>query len=106
MRRFKLLLAGLAMAGFGGYLIFANPQLLPLWFIWLTGPILWYVGIAVCIVGAAFGLFAPSHCQEEAQPLHDEQSSEAQVLQFHKFAIDTPPARLAREIPAMGGFIM
>lgn len=59
MRRYGMLIAGLLMVGAGAYLIFSNPQALPLWFIWLAGPFLWYVGLAVSMIGLAVTLFSP-----------------------------------------------
>jgi len=57
MRRYNMLLTGLLMIGAGGYLFFASPQILPLWFVLLAGSFLWCVGIAVGIAGAAVPLF-------------------------------------------------
>jgi|SRR5579884_989405 len=107
MRRYKLLSAGLLMVGAGAFLIFANPQALPLWFIWIAGPFLWYVGIAVSIVGVAFGFFLPLTAQEK-QVLQQKHTQREQVpvLRMQRFVTQTPPAGLIREIPAMGGFLM
>lgn len=57
MRRYNMLLTGLLMVGAGAFLFCASPQILPLWFVWLTGSFLWCVGIAVGIAGAAVPLF-------------------------------------------------
>jgi hypothetical protein len=57
MRRYNMLLTGLLMVGAGAYLFHASPQILPLWFVWLTGSLLWCVGIAVSIAGVAVPLF-------------------------------------------------
>jgi hypothetical protein len=59
MRRYKMLIAGLLMVGPGAYMIFKTPQALPLWFVWLVGPFLWYVGMAVSITGIAVAWFLP-----------------------------------------------
>ena len=59
MRRYNMLLTGLLMVGAGAYLISVTPQILPLWFGWLTGSFLWCVGIAVGIAGAAVPLLLP-----------------------------------------------
>jgi type III secretory pathway component EscS len=107
MRRYKLLVGGLLMVGAGAFLIFTNPQALPLWFVWLAGPFLWYVGIAVSIVGIAVGMFLPLTSKEK-QTLEEKQKvrEEIPVLRMQRFATQTPPAGLIREIPAMGGFLM
>ena len=112
MRRYKLLFVGLLMVGAGAFLIFTNPQALPLWFVWLAGPFLWYVGIAVSMVGIAFSLFLPLTVQEktvqEKKVLQAEQKAQQHipVLRMQRFVTQTPPAGLIREIPAMGGFLM
>jgi hypothetical protein len=107
MRRYKLLLAGLLMVGAGAFLIFVNPQALPLWFVWLAGPFLWYVGIAVSMVGIAFSLFLPLNVQEQQALAQKQEKRETiPILRMQKFATQTPPAGLIREIPAMGGFLM
>jgi len=59
MRRYNLLIVGLLMVAPGAYLIFTHPQNLPLWFIWLAGPFLWYVGIAIAIGSIAGILLLP-----------------------------------------------
>jgi|SRR5579864_7384124 hypothetical protein len=98
MNRFRLPFAGLVMVGIGGFLLFATPQNLPLWFVWLGGAFLWYAGLAVAIGGFAAALFfaAPNPSVEEVR-----------VLKLHKFARQHPaPSGILREIPAMGGFIL
>ena len=104
MRRYNLLIVGLFMVGAGAYLIFANPPALPLWFVWLAGPLLWYVGIALSITGVAVALFRPFQRQ---QALVKKRSSNTAipVLHLQRFAVRAPSG-LTREIPAMGGFII
>jgi hypothetical protein len=107
MSRYKVLVGGLLMAGAGGYLIFADPQGLPLWFIWITGPVLWYLGIAVSIACVAILLFL--HSSSTAEPGIQEKPEETKrnpVLHMHRFHSQTPPAGSIREIPAMGGFLL
>lgn len=107
MWRYRMLVAGLLMVGAGAYLIFSNPQALPLWFIWLAGPFLWYVGIAVSIIGLAVALFSPlPNHDEQAVAKKQKQPIEVSVLHLHKFATGVSPVGLVREIPSMGGFIM
>jgi len=101
MRRYAMFAAGMLMVGAGAYLIFANPHFLPLWFVWLAGPFLWYVGVAVSIGGLTAALFlGPA---KEAPGA--EEQEEVPVLRFRKLA-KRQPAGVLREIPAMGGFIL
>jgi hypothetical protein len=107
MRRYKLLLTGLLMVGTGASLIFWNHTVLPLWFIWLAGPFLWYVGIAISISGMAFAFFLPLTRREEQALLKKKvQKPKTVLLDTHRSNRDLSSAVLAREIPAMGGFIM
>lgn len=101
MRRYRMFVAGMLMVGAGAYLIFVNPHVFPLWFVWLAGPFLWYVGIAVTIGGLAAALFLFS--TREA-PTAEEQE-EVPILRFRTLA-KRQPAGVLREIPAMGGFIL
>ena len=74
MRRYGMLINGLAMVGAAMYLILRSPQELPLWFIWLAGAFLWYIGIATSITGAAITLFLPlSARQHETRKKKQEQ---------------------------------
>lgn len=107
MRRYKLLITGLLMVGTGAFLIFSNHTVFPLWFVWLAGPFLWYVGIAISIGGMAFAFFLPLTPREEQTLLRKKrQTPKTVVLDKHKSNRDPSSAVLAREIPAMGGFIM
>ncbi len=108
MRRYRLLMSGLLMVGAGAFLMFSNPEALPLWFIWIAGPLLWYAGIAISIAGVAFALFLPLNQSTEKQvlPKRQRQPVEIPVLNMRKFDCGLSSAGLAREIPAMGGFIM
>ncbi len=108
MRRYRVLVSGLLMVGAGAFLMFSSPDALPLWFIWIAGPLLWYIGIAISIGGAAFALFLPLSAHVEKQVLTKKQKRavEVPVLKMQKFDCGLAPAGLAREIPAMGGFIL
>lgn len=102
MRRFRLPFAGLIMVGTGGFLLFATPQNLPLWFVWLGGAFLWYAGLAVTLGGFAAALFFPA-----ARKPVIRTADEVRVLKLHNFARQHPaPSGILREIPAMGGFIL
>ena len=104
MHRYNLLIAGLLMVGAGAYLIFANPQTLPLWFVWLAGPFLWYAGIALSISGVAMALFMPRVPQQA--DAKKQKRAVIPILHLQKLALGRAPAGLTREIPAMGGFIL
>ena len=107
MRRYKILMTGLLMVGTGAYLIFRNPEFLPLWLVWLIGPFLWYVGIAVSIGGVGAALFVPLNTRErQALERKQKQQSEVPILHMQKFMTQPAPAGLVREIPAMGGFLL
>ncbi len=100
MRRFRLPFAGLLMVGTGGYLLFANPQHLPLWFVWLIGAVLWYAGMAVTLGGFAALLFLPARNRVVA-------GDEVRVLKLRGLARHHPaPSGILHEIPAMGAFIL
>src|SRR5690348_2765470 len=102
MHRLWLPFAGLMMVGFGGYLLFTNPQQFPLWLVWLGGALLWYAGLAVTIGGFAAALFFPAQRKPACKP-----ADEISVLKLRKFAEHHPsPAGILHEIPAMGGFIL
>ncbi len=107
MRRYKLMSAGLLMVGAGAYLIFTNPQALPLWFVWLVGPFLWYLGIAVSVGGIGVALFLPLDSREQqAAKKKESTGEEIPVLPLRKLVPQLAPACLTREIPAMGGFLL
>ena len=102
MRRFRLPFVGLVMVGIGGYLLFTNPQQLPLWFVWLGGALLWYAGLAVTIGGLAAALFFPA-AKKPARATVEKVT----VLKLRNIAKRYPaPAGILHEIPAMGGFIL
>jgi hypothetical protein len=101
MRRLWLPFAGFVMVGIGGYLLFTNPQQLPLWVVWLGGAFLWYAGLAVTIVGVAAAVFFPPVSKKK------EIRDEVRVLKLGNFARRHPaPSGITHEIPAMGAFIL
>jgi len=105
MRRYRRMIAGLLMVGTGAYLIFTNSQLLPLWFVWLVGPFLWYIGIAVSIGGIGVALFLPLSMREK-RVLARKEVNAVTVLPLRKLVPQLAPIGLTREIPAMGGFLL
>jgi hypothetical protein len=107
MRRYELLIAGMLMVGAGAYLLFSTPPALPLWFVWLAGPFLWYMGIAVCIAGIGVALFFNPAKQEKRSAAVEREEEKVAMLRSQPIAVrQPPPAGVLREIPAMGGFIL
>jgi hypothetical protein len=104
MSRYRLLTAGLLMVGAGAFLIFSSPQELPLWFIWLAGPLLWYAGIAISIGGVAWAFFLRLTSREPLQKRRQE--AETFVLKTSTFDRGPSSGLLVREVPSMGAFIM
>jgi len=97
MKRSTLaLICGAVMLIAGGVLVFGSYEVFPLWAIWLVGPLLWYLGFAISMVGLAVRFFVvPSHVEEKQV-----------VLVLQHVGARNAPRGLAREIPAMGGFIL
>ncbi len=85
MRRYNMLLTGLLMVGAGAYLFCASPQILPLWFVWLTSYFLWCVGFAVSAAGAAVPLFV----------LHEP----VPLTRFFTDSVAKPTAMPSRQVP-------
>lgn len=107
MHAYRWLITGLLMTSLGGYLIFAVPQALPLWLVWLAGPFFWYVGIGVSITAIALPLFVPAMAREQMKPAMRNKQVELPLLRFGALAYaKAGPAGVRCEIPAMGGFIL
>ena len=97
MKRSTLsVICGVVMSVVGGVLLFGPYETFPLWAIWLIGPLLWYLGFAVSIVGLAMRFFVVSSHAEEKQV----------VLKLQHVGSHNAPRGLVREIPAMGGFLL
>ena len=79
MRRFNMLIVGLLMIGAGAGLIFTNLQTLPLWFVWLVGPFLWYVGIAVSLAGTAAALFMSAKAVAPTRNVSDRPTTRSAI---------------------------
>lgn len=95
-------IAGLLMLAIGGYLIFSNQPVLPLWIAWLVGPLLWYAGFAVSVVWFFYRLFGVAAPREE-----EERAAAPRPVYVNAAASGraASPA-LLREVPAMGAFIL
>jgi len=94
-----LALCGLAMLAAGGFMVFSPFDVLPLWVIWLIGPLLWFLGAAVTVAGIAAHFFI-------AEPKRAEDEETTPVLHLEHVGRRNAPAGIVREIPAMGGFIL
>jgi len=89
-------ICGAVMLIAGGVLLFGPYEMFPLWAIWLVGPLLWYLGFAISVVGLAVHFFVVPGREEEKQV----------VLVLQHVAPRNAPRGVAREIPAMGAFIL
>ena len=98
-----LALSGLVMLAAGGFLVYCSPEILPLWAIWLVGPLLWYLGGAVTVGGIAAHFFIA-----EPKPKKSAETSEeiTPILHLERIGRRNAPAGITHEIPAMGGFII
>lgn len=90
------IICGAVMLIVGGVLVFGPYESFPLWAMWLVGPLLWYLGFAISIVGLAIRFFVVPSREEESQT----------VLVLQHVAPRNAPRGIVREIPAMGGFIL
>jgi len=93
MRRYNMLIVGLLMIGAGASLIFTNPRTLPLWFVWLVGPFLWYVGIAVSLAGTAAALFMSAKAVAPTRNVSDRLTTRSAIC-----SPEVPIEVLLREI--------
>lgn len=94
IRFLALPIVGALMVGVGGYVIFDNPNppAIPLWFVWLTGLFLWYVGAGVCIGGVAWALFGGRVRQAQTEAPGLRSSQLAPPLLIHAEALLDSPA--------------
>lgn len=98
----KVLLIGSMTLSCGGFLIFHGLDALPLWIVWTVGPLCWYLGSAVMLVGSVVWL---QHYLNGAEAKVAERPRVV-TLQFKKLLPSyVAPAGVIREIPSMGGFV-
>ena len=89
----------------GATLVFGSGDGIPLWVAWLVGPLLWYGGFVVSIVGLAMRLMQAVHAHEAKQ----HAPSVVLVPKKSEPVVSRPglaAAGVQHEIPAMGGFIL
>jgi len=104
MKSTKVLIIGAAMCSWGGFLMFHGLDTLPLWVVWTVGPMCWYLGGAVAMVGAVVTLGHFLMTVEDRAV--DRERKQVAILQFKKLMPgQVAPAGVIREIPSMGGFV-
>lgn len=99
-----------ALAFIGLFLLFAGAgtflgkySALPLWVVWLVGPLLWYLGFAVLISWMLWRLFVPAPAaarqeETEAQPVH--------VSNFLEHDYETPLEPRMRKVPVYSTLVI
>ena len=75
MKPMNFVLAGLLMCGIGGTLVFGHFSIEPLWFTWIVGPTLAYLGFAFTCFGTITLMLRPAPKKETSsvavqQPAH------------------------------------
>ncbi|MBZ5646828.1 MAG: hypothetical protein LAN37_06345 [Acidobacteriia bacterium] len=92
-------ICGVTMLMAGAAMVFGTYDALPLWAIWIIGPLLWYLGAAVTVAGIAAHFLI-------AEPNRAEKEETMPVLHLEHVGRRNAPVGIVREIPAMGGFIL
>ncbi len=98
-----LALCGLVMFAAGGFIVYSSPEFLPLWVIWLVGPLFWYLGGAVTVAGIAAHFFIAAPKRKRSTETSEEVTP---ILHLERIGRHNAPAGVEHEIPAMGGFIL
>lgn len=103
-----------ALAFLGLFLLFAGAgtflskyTFLPMWVVWLVGPLLWYLGFAVLISWMLWRLFVPAagSAQEEQEPV--EQAKPVRVSNFVEHDYDYEPTEpRMRKVPVYSTLII
>jgi hypothetical protein len=96
MKSTKVLLVGAAMWSWGGFLMFHGLSMLPLWVVWTVGPLCWYLGAAVALVGAVVTL---SHFVRTVEKMAVETERREQAILRFKLSSQFAPASVTHEIP-------
>jgi hypothetical protein len=104
MKSTKVLFVGAAIWSGGGFLTFHGVDALPLWVVWTVGPLCWYLGGALAMVGAVVTL--GHFLRAIADRAVDRERKQFAILQFKKLMPGhVAPAGVIHEIPSMGGFV-
>ena len=100
MKSTKVLLIGAVMWSCGGFLMFHGSNALPLWVVWTVGPLCWYLGAAVALVGGVvtLGHFLKS---VEERAVERERRDQA-ILRFKLMSNQVAPASVTHEMPSTG----
>lgn len=99
------------LAFFGLFLLFAGAgtflskyDFLPLWVVWLVGPLLWYLGFAVLISWLLWRLFVPA-AENAPQENEDVQPVHASNFLEHGYHQSLEPNKM-RKVPVYGTFLI
>ncbi len=84
----------LLFAGAGTFL--GKYSALPLWVVWLVGPLLWYLGFAVLISWMLWRLFVPA---PEAARQQEESAQPVRVSNFLEHDYESPLEPKMRKVP-------
>ncbi len=98
-----LALSGLMMFAAGGFIVYSSPSFLPLWAIWIVGPLLWYLGGAVTVAGIAAHFFIAEPNRKKSAETSEEITP---ILHLERIGRRNAPQGVEHEIPSMGGFIL
>lgn len=106
MKARSLLLIGAAVCTCGGLLIFPRHAVLPLWIVWVLGPLCWYLGASAMFIGAAGSVYSYLKSRRAETPAEPE-SETITVIEFLRLApLGQAPRGITREIPPMGGIVI
>ncbi len=97
-----LALSGLVMLAAGAFIVYSTPEFLPLWVIWLVGPLLGDGGGAVTVGGIAAHFFIAVPKRKRSAETTAEVTP---ILHLERIGRRNAPAGIEHEIPSMGGFI-
>jgi cytochrome c553 len=94
----------LLLAGAGTFL--NKYTTLPMWVVWLVGPLLWYLGFAVLISWMLWRLFVPpaGAAQEEQEQV--EQDKPVRVSNFLEHDYETPLEPRMRKVPVYSTLVV
>ncbi len=99
MESTKVLLVGTVMWSCGGFLMFHGTDLLPVWVVWTVGPLCWYLGCAVALVG---GVVTLGHFLKSVKERAVERERRDQAILRFKLMNQFAPASVTHEMPSTG----
>jgi len=80
----------------GAVLVFGGFQDVPLWVVWLFGPILWYLGFTLTCAGLVQGIFAAVR--------RERRTARTQTVVSPQIEPSQAPTGLLQEVYPMDGF--